>query len=283
MHPFIIMRSHNDMPIIRETLNQLQLQTLPFTLLALDNESTDGTLEEIRKVTDRVITIPAGHYIPGKVLNTGMAASTGELVVFLNSDCTPLNPDWLANLLAGFESDRVAAVFGRQVPRPDCHPLMAKDTEDTYGDGSRQQYWRHCFSMASSAIRRSVWDKMPFNEQIRYSEDIEWTWRARRQGCLIRYVPDSIVVHSHNYSLKQFYRRHHGEGRAEASIFEWSRWERSFIRYSLLPFGRQLASDLFYAFRNRSPKAALDSPLFRTAQMLGRWRGFQAGLKEVHS
>jgi len=269
------------MPIIAETLAQLHQQTQPFMLLALDNASTDGTEEEIRKYTDRIITVPAGRYVPGPVLNLGMAASTGELVAFLNSDCTPRDAYWLQNLLAGFDDNRIAAAFGRQVPRPDCHPLMAKDTEDTYGDGSCQKSWRHCFSMASSAIRRSVWEQMKFNERICYSEDIEWTWRARQQGYRIRYVPNAVVIHSHNYTLKQFYRRHRGEGKADAAIFAWSPWDRSLLRYSLLPFCRQLVSDVKYGVTTRSLRGALASPLFRMAQLLGRREGFQAGLKEL--
>ena len=204
--------------------------------MAFDNASTDGTLEEIRKYTDRIHHVPAGAYVPGRVLNQAMAATEGEFVVFLNSDCTPQDDCMLDALLAGFVDDKVAAVFGRQMSRPGCRPLMAKDTEDTYGDGSRQALWRHCFSMAVSAIRRSVWERMPFQEDLQYSEDIDWTWRARRCGYEIRYAAGARVIHSHNYSLRQFYRRHFGEGRAEAHIFEWSPWERSLVRYSLLPY-----------------------------------------------
>jgi len=243
MKPCIIMRSYNDMPLIADTLAMVSRQTTPFELISLDNESTDGTLHEIKKYTDRTINIPKGTYIPGRVLNQGMEVSHGEFVVLLNSDCTPFSESWLKDLLAGFTDDNVAAVFGRQIPRPDCHPVFAKDTEDTFGDGSNQKYWRHCFSMASSAIRRSVWEKMKFDEDIQYSEDIDWTWRARQEGYEIRYVADSIVMHSHNYTLRQFYRRHYGEGRAEAVIFDWSKWEQSLIRYSLLPYIRQTISD----------------------------------------
>ena len=279
MKPCIIMRSYNDMPLIEETLDMVSRQTTPFELISLDNESTDGTLREIRKYTDRTINIPKGTYIPGRVLNQGMRASHGEYVVFLNSDCTPQNDSWLGNLLAGFTDDNVAAVFGRQIPRPHCHPILAKDTEDTYGDGSNQKYWRHCFSMASSAIRRSVWEEMQFDEDVQYSEDIDWTWRARQKGYEIRYVADSIVMHSHNYTLKQFYKRHYGEGRAEAVIFDWSRWDQSFIRYSLLPYLRQIISDEKFCLSRRSWSACLYSPALRFAQLLGRRAGFRDGLK----
>lgn len=282
MKPCIIMRSHNDMPLIAKTLAALYrfASACPFELIVFDNASTDGTLDEVKKYTDRIIHVPAGAYIPGRVLNQGMEVSQGEFVVFLNSDCTPQHEEWLRKLLGGFTDERVAAVFGRQVPRPDCHPLYAKDTEETYGDGARQRYWRHCFSMASSAIRRSVWERLKFNDQIRYSEDIDWTWRARQQGYMIRYVPDSIVMHSHNYTLRQFYKRHYGEGKAEAVIFEWSPWQRSLLRYSLLPYARQVMSDWEYCLSQKEFRAALFSPVLRLTQMLGRRAGFSAGWKE---
>jgi len=279
--PFVVMRSHNDMPVVAETLARLHEQDHAFQLLCLDNESEDGTVEELRKYTDRIVNIPRGKYVPGRVLNLGMELSTSDHVVFLNSDCTPIDSQWLRNLMSGFSGDeRVAAVFGRQVPRSDCYPLFAKDAEDTYGDGSRQKYWRHCFSMASSAISRLPWKSQRFNENLSYSEDIEWTWRVRQTGFLIRYVPDSVVMHSHNYSLKQFYRRHYGEGRAEAAIFSWTAWERGLLRYSFLPCTRQILSDWKYFVGKGLWGSVIHSPLFRVAQMLGRRRGFRVGLKE---
>jgi len=281
MKPSIVMRSHNDMPTIADTLARLHEQDCAFELICLDNESNDGTVEELRKYTDQIINIPKGTYVPGRVLNQGMEVAKSDWVVFLNSDCTPQNAQWLTNLLAGIgEDDRTAAVFGRQIPRPNCHPLLAKDTDDTYGDGSRQRFWKHCFSMASSAISRSVWESQRFNEDLGYSEDIDWTWRARQNGFFIKYVADSVVMHSHNYTLGQFYRRHYGEGRAEASIFEWSTWDSSLLRYSLLPCARQVLSDWKYCLGKGTPGGVLYSPALRLAQMLGRRKGFQAGRRE---
>lgn len=277
MTPWVVLRSRNDMPLAAETLARLAEQSQPFTLLSLDNASHDGTREALARRTDRLVTIPEGGYVPGRVLNQGMALSEGDVVVFLNADCTPQGPHWLSRLLAGFDDASVAAVFGRQIPRPDCHPLFAKDTEDTYGDGSRQRVWRHCFSMAASAIRRSVWEQMPFDETLGYSEDIDWTWRARRGGLRIRYVADAVAMHSHNYTLRQFQRRMYGEGCAEAAIFDWSPWERSLVRYSLLPLLRQVLHDWRFCLRHGQAAAALRSPALRLAGAVGRRAGFHAG------
>ncbi len=280
MKSWIIMRSNNDMPYIAETLAMVVKQNVSYELIVFDNDSTDGTRQEVEKYTDRVINVPAGTYVPGKVLNRAVNMTEGEYIVFLNSDCTPQHNQWLENLLKGFTSDKIAAVFGRQVPRPDCQTMHAKDTEETYGDGGRQKYWKHCFSMASSAIRRSVWEEMQFNENIQYSEDIEWTWQARKRGYEIKYVPDSVAVHSHNYNIKQFYRRHYGEGRAEAVFFDWSGWEAAWFRYSLMSYSHQVLNDWKYSLKNKTFSLAWQSPFFRFSQMLGRRAGFLVGLKE---
>jgi rhamnosyltransferase len=121
---------------------------------------------------------------------------------------------------------------------------------------------------------------MKFDEHIQYSEDIEWTWRARQRGYWIRYVPESVVMHSHNYSLRSYYKRHYGEGKAEAVIFDWSPWQMSFLRYSMFPYARQVVSDWRYCLRRFALGAAACSPVLRMAQLLGRRAGFAAGLKE---
>ncbi len=59
------------------------------------------------------------------------------LDILPGSVCTPQNVSWLGKLLSGFSDGQVAAVFGRQTPSPDCHPLYVKDTKETFGDGGR--------------------------------------------------------------------------------------------------------------------------------------------------
>jgi len=280
MKPCIVMRSYNDIETIPETLESLHRQRAAFKLFVFDNASTDGTREEVERYTSNIINVPEGAYVPGRVLNRAMEMTTGPIVVFLNSDCTPVDESWLEALLAGFEDEKTAAVFGRQIPRLDCYPLYARDITETYGDGYRQRFFRHIFSMASSAVRRSVWEQTPFSEQLQYSEDIDWTWRVKGRGYRIRYVPDSMVFHSHNYTTGAFYKRHYGEGKAEAKFFEWSFWQRSLLRYSLLPYLRQVLSDARYCLAGHSISCVFRSPSLRMAQLIGRRRGFRSGLRE---
>lgn len=66
--PCVVMRSHNDMPIIAETLAKLKEQDLPFELICMDNESEDGTLEELKNIRITLSTFPKGAMCRGKSL-----------------------------------------------------------------------------------------------------------------------------------------------------------------------------------------------------------------------
>lgn len=279
--PTIVVRSHNDMPLAKETADYLSALTDDFEMILFDNESVDGSREVLEKVASLVVNVPEGEYLPGRVLNQAMELAGGEIVVFLNADCTPQGAHWLDRLMTGIDRPGVAAVFGRQIPRPGCDTLFTKDTNDTFGDGHRQKRWRHCFSMASSAVRKSVWREFPFSEDISYSEDIAWTWEARKRGYRVDYIPESVAMHSHNYTLGRWYRRQFGEGKAEAHIFEWTRWRRSVIRCAVMPFVAQVKSDWAYCSRKGMFGQVVRSPLLRMVQNVGRYRGLRAGFAEV--
>lgn len=276
----VVMRCHNDMPLLDRTLTALNAQTQLSTLIAFDNASTDGSRELLEAVADEVHHVVEGQYVPGRVLNSATRVAKTEIVVFLNADCEPIGEDWLKTLIAPFADRRVGATFSRQRPRRDCHPLAARDTESAYGDGSQQGAWRHCFSMASCAIRRSLWVETAFDESLGYSEDIAWSLAIRRAGWHIQYVADSVVYHSHNYSNAAWRKRQFGEGKAEARIFSWSQWQRSFLRYSLLPLCRQMLRDARYCVSIRAWRGLAAIPDYRMAQMAGRRQGLLEGLRE---
>jgi len=273
------MRSYNDAAVISGTLEALRSQTVrDFELWNFDSTSGDGTLDIIRRYNDeeRILLNDSRSYNPGRVLNEAVARCRGEIVVFLNSDATPCDENWLERLVAPFADPDVGATFGRQVARPDARSLFVKDTERAFGDGSIARGWVHFFSMANSAVRRELALEMPFETRIQYSEDIEWSYRLRRMSQRIAYVPEAAAAHSHNYSLAQSLRRHRGEGAADAWIFRDGELRQSFLGYCLLPFGMEVLRDVGWALQQRSIDALVHSVPLRVAQKWGRWQGFRS-------
>jgi len=219
----IILRSFNEAWALRDTLPALANQNYrPWELIVIDSGSTDGSVELCRQFGPRHLRqIAHADYNPACVLNQGMDLAASELAIFLNADATPQGPDWLAPLVAALHEPRVAAVFGRQLPRPDCAAVFAHDYERCFGPNRESARWDHFFSMASSGIRKDVWARRGFNRRLQYSEDDEFTRWCRAQGYRVVYAPQSVVMHSHNYTPGQAWRRSFGEGRALAAV--WSR------------------------------------------------------------
>jgi len=273
---WVVVRSRNDAWVMESTLQALHQQRLPCRVLVMDNASSDGTRQIAEGYADRLLDVPEGSYVPGRVLNQAMQEVDSELVVFLNSDCTPQHPEFLEELLRPFDDHRVAAVYGRQQPRPDCWPPYARDTLAMYPEGDAPA-WRAAFSMASSAVRRSHWEQIRFREDLSYSEDIDWSQRLRQAGFQVAYAGRSRVMHSHNYTAAQFYKRMRGEGKAEAQMFKLSEWEASWLRYTLLPLLRACLRDWLYCLKRGEWSWLVRAPYYRLMGALGRRRGFLEG------
>lgn len=277
----IVMRSYNDIDTIEGTLEALSRQTFQdFELWNHDSSSCDGTLQVILRYNDetRVLVNDPREYVPGKVLNHAAKYCRGDIVVFLNSDATPESDDWLEKLIEPLEDAAVGAVFGRQTSRQDCRALFVKDNERAFGDGSVSADWVHFFSMANSATKREVLEAFPFSSDVQYSEDIEWSFRLKQAGLDVVYVAGAAATHSHNYTISQSYRRHFGEGKAEAAIFRDGELNFSFARYVLLPLVAEVARDLAWSVRHLSLDGLFHSVPLRTAQKFGRWQGMREGM-----
>ena len=279
----IILRCFNDEWVVGDTLEAIHSQTGPgFRVVAIDSGSTDRSVDIIRSFPVQLIEIPPGTYIPGRVLNLGMEQGNEPYGVFVNSDCTPQHPEWLESLLEPLRrDDEVAAVYGRQVTRPDASPLVVKDYERAFGDGSIAATWPHFFSMASSAIRRSVWQERPFDPAIQYSEDVYWTWQLRREGRDIVYADRSVAMHSHNYTLAETRRRFAGEGRADAVIYPRDMLPTGWFRGVFGSWAAEVVRDWSWCIRRRQLTAAVAAPPQRWAQRSSYWRGLNEAFRDA--
>jgi len=285
---WIVIRSKNDAELIGKTLEGIASQEYPGRVrrLHIDSGSNDGTCEIIRdSKPDQFLQIRAEDYIPGRVLNTGLKLTDGDWVVFLNSDAEPVGRDWLAKLVgeAVAPSDergikgKAGAVFSRQVPRPDCEAVYAHDYERCFGSNRESARWPHFFSMVSSAVNREAWSAQCFREDLRYSEDEEWSFRIKNGGWQIRYAEKSAVMHSHNYTLAQARKRNYGEGFALGATPALAHGQVETLPGAVLAAGRDAIKDLVYCVRRRRLVEWPRAVAVRLAQRLGKRDGIRDG------
>src|SRR4051812_26297741 len=275
----IIMRSYNEAWALRDTLPALRAQEYRnWELIVIDSGSTDGSVELIRAAQPRHFTQILPHdYQPSRVMNHGMSLAQTETTIFLNADATPQNSNWLRPLALALQEPRNAAVFGRQIPRPDCEAVYAHDYDRCFGPQRESAHWEHFFSMVSSGLRKDVWAKRGFLESMQYSEDDEYTRWCRAQGYEVVYRPDSVVMHSHNYTPRQAYKRSFGEAWALADVWHGTANDFNLSRSVWLGWLRDIWGDLRFCRRTGRVAQWRHTLPIRWQQRMGRLHGFRAG------
>jgi rhamnosyltransferase len=275
----IIMRSFNEGWALRDTLPALKGQDHKnWELIVIDSGSTDGSLDLIRAAKPRhLIQIRPEEYNPSRVMNQGMELSRSDLGIFLNADATPQGANWLRPLVAALQDTQTAAVFGRQIPRLNCRAVFAHDYERCFGARRESSKWEHFFSMVSSGIRKDIWAKRGFLEKMQYSEDDEYTRWCRAQGYRVVYCPESVVMHSHNYTPEQAYKRSFGEAKALAAVWTGTRLQMNWPRTVLFGWVNDLRRDFVFCARNRRMNELAHGARIRWSQRRARLAGFRAG------
>jgi rhamnosyltransferase len=223
----IVLPTRNGAATLPAVLDGIGRQRAPFAVevIAVDSGSTDGSRELLAGRVDRLITIAADAFNHGLTRNLGIEHARGELVILLVQDAIPATDLWLTNLTAPmFADDRLAGVFARQLPRPDASPvsrhylsryLASQEAGRTVAVASREEFEvlppldkldRCTFDNVCSCVRRSVWLDRPFAETP-IAEDVEWARDVLLSGYHLAYVPDAVVIHSHERSALYEFRR----------------------------------------------------------------------------
>jgi rhamnosyltransferase len=273
----VIMRSKNEMPYLPEAVASLHRQTFTdIELFAVDSGSTDGSLEILRAAVDaaHLTCIPPETYIPGKVLNDMTARTSQEFIVFQNADAIFQSETALEKLLRPLFTGEADAVMSAQVTRPDARfivtydYLRAFDPKNIKGDNA------DFFSAVTCAFRRDLWDKIKFPEQG-HAEDVAWAKTCRAQGAHFKLVTDSVVEHSHNYTLKGLYLKKFRHGVTFAKTYE----RRANLFLQTLELCKEWARDLLYAVRKGRLDTIPYNIAYRAVIHTGLYRGLKAGAR----
>jgi len=195
-------------------------------IIVVDSGSTDGTIELLQPRVQSLIQIPPHEFDHGLTRNLAIERARGEFVVMLVQDALPVGDTFLESLAAPLARDpRVAGTFARQQPRPDAsaitrhqlHNWVASRTDahtSELPNGRAQmdamapmERLIFCaFDNVASCIRRSVWERLPF-KSTPIAEDLAWSRDVLLAGHAIAFVPDAVVIHSHDRGAVYEYRR----------------------------------------------------------------------------
>jgi rhamnosyltransferase len=186
-----------------------------YEVIVIDSGSTDGTLSLAQGFPARVTRIEPGEFHHGRTRNLGAELSNGGILVYITQDALPLNRVWLQRLTDNLNEPQVAMVVGRQIPWPATKPpekffylYNFPPFKVRVSPGAADYYHDNVFiSNVNSAIRKDVWQKFRFSEDVLMAEDKELAKRLLLGGWHIVYEPEAAVYHAHDFSLRSVFRR----------------------------------------------------------------------------
>jgi rhamnosyltransferase len=243
----------------------------------VDSGSSDDSLELARDHGALVREIAPHEFSHGSARNLGAGLAKGELLVFISQDAYPVDEHWLARLSAPLRADpTVAGVYGRQLPHDGASPPERYFLDFLYGAEPRRQrasgaheltMQTTLFSNVNSAIRRELWERFPFVEDIIMSEDQDWSRRVLLEGFTIVYEPAAAVRHSHNYTLKGAFRRFFDSGAsADRAYLAGERASARALRAAAI---RYAGGELAWLWRSGQRRWIPYATLYESLKMLG--------------
>jgi glycosyltransferase involved in cell wall biosynthesis len=269
----VVIRCYNEVEHIGKLLAELKRQTITdFEVIVVDSGSDDGTLEIVQNEDVILEHIRKEDFSFGRSLNIGCRAASGALLVFISAHCYPEHEDWLANLISGFEDEKVAVVYGKQRGIPDSHFSEQQILRSWFPDVSVARQDGPFSNNANAAVRRSLWKQYPYDENLTGLEDVAWAQQVMRDGWWVSYRADAGVIHVHNETPGQIRNRYRREAITFQKVFPGEHFSiRDFLRLS----ARNVIADIRSASQNGGVWKDLWPILrFRISQFAGTYQGF---------
>lgn len=173
----------------------------PDEVIVVDNGSRE--LPEAACATHGARLLVEPEPGPGPARNRGVAASSGEILAFIDADCLA-DPGWLAAAEAAM-ADPEATILGGDVRIALADPArvtMIEAYESVYAYRMDRYIAREGFTGAGNLVlRRGVFDAVGPFPGIGVAEDRVWGRRATARGYRIRFVPGMRAFHPARDSL----------------------------------------------------------------------------------
>jgi GT2 family glycosyltransferase len=231
----VIIPTHNRAQVLLRVLEALQWQTIrreSFEVVVVDDGSEDNTQTAICQFQERAFglrleCLSQENRGAAAARNSGLAASRGDLVVFLGDDTIPAR-NFLEQHLRFHErhgSARNLTVVGYTTWPPE---LKTTPFARYIGEQGPQFGYRHIkadrllsyhyFYTSNVSLRRALLRKLdyPFDEDFPAAmwEDIELGYRLEQAGMRLMYNPRAVVYHHHSTTIPAFCQRQRFAGQS---------------------------------------------------------------------
>jgi GT2 family glycosyltransferase len=204
-HLAIVIPAYNAEDLLAVALPAVLTAAGDEKVLVVDAGSTDGTAAVAERLGVEVLRLP--HRVgPAEARNAGVAHTSSELLLFVDSDCAT-HEDAVRRVVAAFEADpqlvALSGSYDADPPEPNFfsqYMNLRHHLTHQWADRDTPSFWAGC-----GAVRRSAFQRVGGFDAVLYPrpmiEDIELSTRLAPLGPL-RFDPEIQVTHLKHWSAR---------------------------------------------------------------------------------
>ena len=256
----------------------------PEEIIVIDSSSTDMTREIAKKhAIVRLIVIPTNSFDHGGTRTMAANESVGDYLLFMTQDAIPMNNKLTEILIRALDSyPAAAAVYARQIASDNATSYEKLIRAFNYPENSNVQDMKHMgkglrtffLSNVCAAYRRETYYALGgFELNLRTNEDMLYAAKAIQHGYQIVYAAEAQVIHSHNMSFKEQYKRNKLQG------YELARHKNLLGDDSPVGSGKEM---LKYVTRGLLKQGRFISWIKFVIDCIARYTGNRAGKREYN-
>ena len=182
------------------------------------NDKTIDILEDMKVLYREIEPKDFSHSLTRE---EELRKSNADIVVFITQDVIIKSDLWLYNLVQPIINGECVASYSRQIAKDNgiekyTRELNYPTKSKIFSKKDVEKLGIKAFfsSDASSAIKRDVFLKLNGydNKNIPTSEDMYITYKLIMNGYKVKYCADSVIYHSHDYGVKENYKKYYDIG-----------------------------------------------------------------------
>jgi GT2 family glycosyltransferase len=218
----VVVASYNGERTLTNCLDSLQRLNYPdYEVILVDDGSTDATPQIALKHAGIRYFRHEKNLGLSTARNTGIAAATGEIVAFTDSDCRA-DEDWLYYLVSDLLGSEFAAIGGPNLLPPEDSLIAAAVMVSPGGPAHVMLTDRQAEHVpgCNMACYKSVLAQIGGFDPIfhRAGDDVDICWRLQQAGYKIGFSPAGFVWHYRRSTVGAYLRQQHGYGEAESLL-----------------------------------------------------------------
>lgn len=251
----IILPTYKPTSELFDIIERLESQTYPIHKIIIMN-TEEKYFEQLfhgARFLERFHNIEVHHLSAREFDHAGtrrkaVKYSRADVFVCMTQDAVPADEKVIEELIhALMKEENIAVAYARQLARPDCRAIEQFTRNFNYPDTSciksKQDIGRlgiktfFC-SNVCAAYNRGIYDALGgFEKRAIFNEDMIYAGHAVKVGRKIAYAADAAVIHSHNFTCMQQFRRNFDLGVSQSDHPE------VFAKISSESEGSKLVSD----------------------------------------